>query len=78
MKVTMIAFYLLLAGMLIGIVFYVYSKSIRRPRTISLDNDTSSVGMTAGPVNQTRAAGLIPKIIPVNLRTGKEDEKESD
>ncbi|MFW9851143.1 MAG: hypothetical protein ACFFF4_18605 [Candidatus Thorarchaeota archaeon] len=71
----MITLYLLVLGVVIGIVFYGYTKTLRRPGQPGLEADPSSSGMTSGPVNQTRAVGAAPKVMPVNLRTGHEEEK---
>ncbi|MFW9848242.1 MAG: hypothetical protein ACFFF4_03835 [Candidatus Thorarchaeota archaeon] len=72
----MIALYLLALGVIIGIVFYGYTKTLRRPGQPGWETDPSSGGMTSGPVNQTRAMGAAPKVMPVNLRTGHEDDDE--
>lgn len=71
----MIAFYLLIAGVLIGLVFYGYSKTLRPRGHTPEEGDSSSAGMTSGPVNQTRALGEAPKVMPINLRTGHEEDQ---
>ncbi len=71
----MIILYLTLFGIIVGLLFYGYTKTLRPATETGRKSDTSSTGMVAGPVNQQRAAGIIPKVIPVNLRTGHEDDK---
>jgi len=70
----MITLYLLLLGVVIGIAFYGYTKTLRRSGQPSWETDPSSSGMTSGPVNQTRAVGAAPKVMPVNIRTGHDDD----
>ena len=72
----MIVLYLTIFGVFIGLLFYVYTKTLRPTTRTDVTEDSSSTGMVAGPVNQQRAAGIIPKIIPLAIRTGKEDENE--
>jgi hypothetical protein len=72
----MIALYLLALGVIIGLTFYGYTKTLRRPGQPSWETDPGSSGMTSGPMNQTRAVGAAPKVMPVNLRTGHEDDDE--
>ena len=72
----MITLYLLILGVVIGLVFYGYTKTLRSSNRGGWETDPSSGGMTSGPVNQTRAAGAAPKVMPVNLRTGHENDDE--
>lgn len=73
----MITFYLLALGVIIGIVFYGYTKTLRSTGRGGWETDPGSAGMTSGPVNQTRASGAAPKIMPVNVRTGQEEDRDS-
>ena len=73
----MITIYLLILGIVIGIVFYGYTKTLRPRHRGEWETDPSSSGMTSGPVNQTRAQGGGAKIIPLNVRTGSDDEPDS-
>jgi len=74
----MITIYLLVAGVIIGLVFYGYTKTLRSSNDGSgWKTDTGSTGMTSGPVNQTRAIGAAPKVMPVNIRIGDEDKKDT-
>jgi hypothetical protein len=67
---------LVVIGVFIGLLFYGYTRIIRRPSLPGLERNSTSTGMTSGPVNQTRAAGIVPKVMPVNIRTGHEEDEE--
>ncbi len=71
----MIILYLTVFGIIVGLLFFGYTKTLRPTNLANPEGDSGSIGMVAGPVNQQRAAGIIPKIIPVNIRTGQEDDK---
>lgn len=71
----MLTIYLLVLGVVIGLVFYVYAKTLRSSGRGGWETDPGSSGMTSGPVNQARAVAA-PKVMPVNIRTGHEDEKD--
>lgn len=74
----MIVLDLLVIGVFIGLLFYGYTRVIRRPSLPGLERDSGSTGMTSGPVNQTRAAGIIPKVMPFNVRSGHEEDERLD
>ena len=70
----MIVIYLVVLGVAIGLIFYGYTKTLRPSTRASWETDPGTSGMVSGPVNQTRASGEGPKVMPVNIRTGHEDE----
>ncbi len=69
----MIVIYLLVIGVFIGFAFYAYTKTLRPSSHARWETDPGTSGMVSGPVNQTRASGDAPKVMPVNLRTGHEE-----
>lgn len=73
-----IVFYLLMIGVFIGLLFYTYTRTLRPSARARWENDPGTGGMVAGPVNQTRASGDAPKVMPVTLRTGHETEELYD
>ncbi|MFW9918046.1 MAG: hypothetical protein ACFFED_00440 [Candidatus Thorarchaeota archaeon] len=68
-----IVIYLMILGVFIGLLFYAYTRTLRSSARAAWETDPSTSGMVSGPINQTRASGEAPKVMPVNIRTGYED-----